>query len=283
MAARDDDRPGRPPGRGPYPGPVDETSDRVRELHGRGLPSPTEVFPEERSPVGRRVVLGMLGLAGAGVLWGAKAQSGLESLLRPVTQNDAAGLSNLLPTAGRFRIYTVTGDLPARSTDEYRLTVDGLVERPATLAYADLLDELPQTSLTRDFQCVTGWRVEDVPWRGVKLGDVLERAGADTTASHVRFHSFDGVYTETLTMEQALRDDVLVAHHMLGRPVEGKHGGPVRLYVAPMYGYKSLKWLERIEVTDDLDQPTDPGYWERRGYDTDAWVGRSNRLQDEPT
>jgi DMSO/TMAO reductase YedYZ molybdopterin-dependent catalytic subunit len=263
---------------------VDDTSDRARELQERGLAVPSEVtFPEERTAVGRRVVLGMLGLAGAGVLWGAKAQSGLEALLRPVTLNDSTGLTGLLPTAGRFRIYTVTGDLPSRSAAAYRLRVDGRVERATTLRIDDLLEELPQTSMTRDFQCVTGWRVEDVPWKGVKLADVLDHVGADTTCSHVRFYSFDGVYTETLTMEQALRDDVLVAHHMEGKPVASKHGGPVRLYVAPMYGYKSLKWLERIEVTDALDQPTDPGYWERLGYDTDAWVGGSNRLQDEPT
>ena len=70
---------------------------------------------------------------------------------------------------------------------------------------------------------------------------------------------------------------------MQNGPVTREHGGPVRLYVGPMYGYKSLKWLERIEVVDKLDDPTDPGYWERRGYDTDAWVGTSNGLNDDPT
>ncbi len=70
---------------------------------------------------------------------------------------------------------------------------------------------------------------------------------------------------------------------MLGKPVTREHGGPVRLYVAPMYGYKSLKWLDRIEVTAGLDEPTDPGYWEGFGYDVDAWVGRSNGLDDAPT
>ena len=72
---------------------------------------------------------------------------------------------------------------------------------------------------------------------------------------------------------QARRDDVLVAHAMLGKPVTREHGGPVRLYVAPMYGYKSLKWLDRIEVVDDLD----PGYWEEHGYDIDGWVGTLER------
>lgn len=248
------------------------------------VPSVAEpAFPPEDRRVGRRAVLGMLTLGSAGVLWGAKVQTRMEEVLRPLTINDQTGLSGFLPSTGRFRIYTVTGTLPARSEAEYRLTIDGDVDRTATLDLADLRERLPQTSMTRDFQCVTGWRVTDVPWRGVRLADLLTDAGVRPEATHVRFWSFDGVYTETLTLEQAMRDDVLVAHQMLGKPVTREHGGPVRLYVAPMYGYKSLKWLERIEVVHALDDPTDPGYWERLGYDVDAWVGRSNGLDDTPT
>jgi DMSO/TMAO reductase YedYZ molybdopterin-dependent catalytic subunit len=254
----------------PYPRDVDlATTPEAAEL------------PPEDSKVGRRVVLGMLGLGAGGIVWGAKVQSGLERLLRPLTMRDQTGLASFLPTAGRFRIYSVTGDLPGRSMAEYRLTVDGAVARPATLDIGDLRQRLPQTSLTKDFQCVTGWRVPDVAWEGVLLRDVLDDAGASGSATHVRFHSFDGVYTETLTMEQARRDDVLVAHRMLDGDVTREHGGPVRLYVAPMYGYKSLKWLERIEVAEELDHPRDPGYWERLGYDTDAWIGESNGRDDE--
>jgi DMSO/TMAO reductase YedYZ molybdopterin-dependent catalytic subunit len=245
-------------------------------------PEEAEYPPEDR-PVGRRALLGMFGLGAAGILWGAGVQSRLDGIQRWLSVNDSTGLSSFLPTGGRFRIYTVTGDLPSRSEAEYRLSVSGLVDRPAELDIADLRERLPQTSLTRDFQCVTGWRVEDVPWRGVRLSDVLADAGLQDGATHLRFRSFDGVYTETLTLEQALRDDVLVAHEMLDKPVTREHGGPVRLYVAPMYGYKSIKWLEGIEVVSALDEPTDPGYWERLGYDTDAWVGDSNSREDEAT
>jgi len=225
----------------------------------------------------------MLGLGAAGVLWGAKAQAGMEAILRPVSLNDRTGLTGLLPSSGRFRIYSITGSLPKRTEAEYRLRVEGRVDRPGVLDLTDLRERLPQTALTKDFQCVTGWRVADVPWQGVKLADLLADAGLQRTATHVRFWSFDGAYTETLTLDQALRDDVLVAHHMEGRRVTRAHGGPVRLYVAPMYGYKSLKWLDRVEVVDGLDDPTDPGFWERNGYDVDAWVGRSNGRSDAPT
>lgn len=240
-------------------------------------------LPPEDSPVGRRALLGMLGVGALGILWGAKVQSGLDRLLRPITLNDRTGLSSFLPTSGRFRIYSVTGGLPSRTVADYRLTVDGHVDRPATFTFDEVRARLPQTTMTKDFQCVTGWRVGDVEWEGVLLADVLDEVGVRDGATHVRFWSFDGVYTETLTMEQASRDDVLVAHKMLGKRVTREHGGPVRLYVAPMYGYKSLKWLERIEVVTELDAPTDPGYWENLGYDADAWVGRSNGRSDEAT
>ena len=117
-------------------------------------------------------------------------------------------------------------------------------------------------------------------WSGVRLGDLLNRAGLKAGAGGVEFHSFDGEYTESLTMQQALRPDVLVAYSMEGKTVSSEHGGPVRLYVAPMYGYKSCKWLDGINVVAGNPQP---GYWEEWGYDVDGWVGKSNGRDDNPT
>lgn len=228
--------------------------------------------------VGRRLVLSMLGLGAAGIVVGSKVQGVVASTLLPITSHDPTGLTNLIPGTDRFRIYTVTGKLPSRSRSDWRLKVGGLVERPQTLRFADLLD-LPATSLTVDFQCVTGWRVNDVAWRGVKLADLLDHVGVGRSATHLRFTSFDGTYSESLSLSQARRNDVLVAYEMLGKPVTSAHGGPVRLFVAPMYGYKSLKWLESIELTDGLQ----PGYWEDRGYAVDGWVGRSNGRDDRAT
>ena len=113
----------------------------------------------------------------------------------------------------------------------------------------------------------------------MKVSTLLDEAGVQDGATHLRIYSFDGAYTESLTLDQARRDDMLVVHEMMGGPVSHEHGGPVRLLAGPMYGYKSLKWLDRIEVTDRLV----PGYWEERGYDVDAWVGQSNGRGDEPT
>jgi DMSO/TMAO reductase YedYZ molybdopterin-dependent catalytic subunit len=232
----------------------------------------------EGSPIGRRVVLGMIGLGAVGVVTGKAVQNGISTALAPLQRNDPTGLTGLLP-GNYFRLYTVTNGFPSRSEAQYRLVVDGLVDRPLTLSVADL-KAMPATSLVRDFQCVTGWRVPGVHWQGVLLSVLLDRAGVRPGARALRLASFDGVYTESLTLDEARRPDVIAAYSMLGGPVSTAHGGPVRLYVAPMYGYKSLKWLSHIQVVDRVE----PGYWETEGnYDVEAWVGRSNGRNDPST
>jgi DMSO/TMAO reductase YedYZ molybdopterin-dependent catalytic subunit len=229
-------------------------------------------------PIGRRVVLGILGLGALGVVAGNDLQNAFDDVIAPVQRLDPTGLTGLLP-GNYFRIYTVTDGYPYESEADYRLTVDGLVDRPLKLSYSDLLAR-PSTSLVRDFQCVTGWRVEHVPWRGVLLSTLLDEAGVQAAGQALHFESFDGVYTESLTLAEARRPDVIVAYDMLGGPISRDHGGPVRLYVAPMYGYKSIKWLSRIEVVDRVE----PGYWETEGnYSIEAWVGHSNGRNDPPT
>ncbi|PZS25399.1 MAG: oxidoreductase [Pseudonocardiales bacterium] len=220
----------------------------------------------------------MLGLGALGVVTGRRLLDLEQGLLAPVQLRDPTGLSGLVPAGAGFRFYSVTGGQPERTSADYRLRVGGLVSRAASLSLADLHD-MPQQTIVRDFQCVTGWRVPKVRWSGVLLSDVLDRVGVAPAARAVRFSSFDGTYTESLTLDQARRRDVLVATRMLDAPVTRAHGGPVRLFVAPMYGYKSCKWLGGIELTKQVV----PGYWEDLGYDVDAWVGRSNGRGDDPT
>src|SRR2546423_4697408 len=120
----------------------------------------------EATPVGRRVMLGMGALGAAGILFGSKVQDFLERVTGPITARDGTGISSLLPT-GRFRIYTVTGDLPSKSDAAYRLKVTGSVDTPLELTLA-ALKAMPPALLTKDFQCVTGWRGPDVEWGGVR-------------------------------------------------------------------------------------------------------------------
>jgi DMSO/TMAO reductase YedYZ molybdopterin-dependent catalytic subunit len=226
------------------------------------------VAGEQGAPVGRRVILGLLGLGAAGVVSGRLVQQGLERFLAPVELHDPTGLVALLPAGDTFRFYSVTGSVPRPRPADYRLGLSGLVTRPASYSLAALL-ALPQVELTRDFHCVTGWQVRQVRWRGVRLSDLLDAAGPAPAATAVRFTSFDGVYTESLSLDQARRPDVIVALGLQDKPISHDHGGPVRMYVAPMYGYKSTKWLSGIEVTTGVRR----GYWEERGYAVNGWIG----------
>ncbi|MFJ8078604.1 molybdopterin-dependent oxidoreductase [Streptomyces sp. NPDC096176] len=220
----------------------------------------------------------MLGLGAVGVATAPYVQRGMEAFLGAAADKDPTGLSGLLPNGGGFRYYSVAASVPRKDARSYRLRIDGLVDNPTTYTLADLRS-LPQTRVVRDVQCVTGWRVPDTPFEGVKLSHLLDAAGVLPEGRAIRFTCFDGTYSESLTLSQSRRDDVLVALRMQDKPVSHTHGGPVRLYVAPMYFYKSAKWLSGITVTPGVV----PGYWEERGYDVDAWVGRSNGRTDTPT
>ncbi|MBW9215140.1 molybdopterin-dependent oxidoreductase [Mumia sp. zg.B53] len=222
----------------------------------------------EGAPVGRRAVLGLIGLGALGVITGSKVQAGLSELLAPVQLRDPTGFTSMVPLGNTWRYYSVTGEVEPRAAESYTLKVSGLVDRPATYSYADL-EALPQLSFTDTFQCVTGWHVPDVPWRGLRVADLLERAAPTDEAVGVRFRSFDGVYSVNMTLDQARADDVIVALRMYGKPVTHDHGGPVRIYSGSMYGYKSTKWLSEIEVTPD----NRPGYWEDRGYPLNGIIG----------
>jgi len=219
--------------------------------------------------VGRRVFLGMAVLGAAGIVFGAKVQNAL-------SKGVGSGLAGLIPGGNYFRIYTVSDSFPQISDSKYRLEVSGLVENPQVYTLEDL-KALPRTAFVQNFQCVTGWVVSDVHWEGVKLGDILDRAGVQKGAVALTFESYDGVDTESLTLDQAHLPDVIVAYRMLGGPVTTEHGGPVRLYVGPMFGYKSLKWLSAIRVVDQVV----PGYWEQNGYPVNGWRDGSTGPTDK--
>lgn len=217
-------------------------------------------------PVGRRVVLGVLGAGVLGVVFGPAVQ-GVWRGIRSVASQVMTGGGTVKQGAGGFRYYSIVSSVPRKDASDYRLTVGGLVDKPLAFTL-DQLRALPQSAVTKDVHCTDGWVVDEVPFTGVKLADLLDAAGVRPDAHAVRFTCFDGAYSESLTLEQARRDDVLVALTIQGGPISHDAGGPVRLYVAPMYYYKSAKWLSGIELTAEVK----PGYWEKYGYPIDGWL-----------
>ncbi len=159
----------------------------------------------------------------------------------------------------RFPVLHV-GDVPTYAPGEWNLTVGGMVNSPFTLTFEELT-ALPSVTLTTDIHCVTKWSKFDTVWRGVKVKDLLDRAGIQDGATHVMGHAEYG-YTANLPLEDALRDESMVVWEYEGEPIEPIHGGPVRLLVPNLYFWKSPKWLRGIEVMN-ADKP---GFWERNGY-----------------
>lgn len=167
---------------------------------------------------------------------------------------------------GEFRVYTIV-KMPQFTSEGWTFKVSGLVDKPLEYNWEQFL-AIPRVAQVSDFHCVTGWSVYGTTWEGIPLKRLLQEAGVRPAATHVKFYSGDGVYTDSLTMEQANLDDVLVAVLMDGKPIVRDLGGPVRLLVPKMYAYKSVKWLQAIELIDSEHI----GYWGRNGYDQHAWV-----------
>lgn len=215
----------------------------------------------------RRVFIAAALLGGSGVIYGPQIQRAISDILGGGT----SGLASYLPGGDRFRIYTVTSGYPDILYSNYSLRVSGMVENPMLLNL-DSISRLPQQEVVADFQCVTGWRVPKVVWRGVSLKDLLTLARPKSSVKGLEFLSFDGTYTESLDISQAETQGVLVATHMFDKPLSRPHGGPVRLYVPQMYGYKSIKWLSEIRAVE----VTTPGYWEQAGYPVDGYSPDAN-------
>src|SRR5690242_5946515 len=114
----------------------------------------------------------MLGLGVVGVAVGSRLQDAVVTAARPL----GTGVQGLIPAAGGFRYYSVVDSVKYRTQADYTLKISGLVKQPRTLTFAELA-ALPQTAVTRDFQCVTGWRVPKVPWSGVAMPDLLDAVG----------------------------------------------------------------------------------------------------------
>jgi DMSO/TMAO reductase YedYZ molybdopterin-dependent catalytic subunit len=166
----------------------------------------------------------------------------------------------------RFVIYAALG-IPKVDPQSWKLRVDGLVENQLEYTY-DQLVALPHLIYVRPFFCVTKWSVKDVQWEGVPLQGVVAPAKVKTEAKWVMFHCVDG-YAAPVPAEDALREDALLAFKINGKPLSAEQGFPARPFMPSLYGWKSAKWVNRIELLPEYAD----GYWEEYGYHErgDVW------------
>lgn len=163
------------------------------------------------------------------------------------------------------------GVKPKVDRASWSLTIDGAVEHPIVLRFADLL-ALEQVEDVSDFHCVTTWSKLDMQWKGVRFADLAALVEPLEQATHVMVHGYDG-YQTNLALEEALKPDVLIAHTVFGEPLAPEHGGPVRMITPQLYAWKGAKWIKRIEflVGNRL------GFWEQNGYSNTALPWRNDR------
>ena len=160
------------------------------------------------------------------------------------------------------------GQQPDIARERWRLTIDGMVERPVTLDWAGFM-ALPQTAVRSDIHCVTTWSRYDNDWSGVATRDLLDHVGPVDAAAFLTLHGYDG-YTTNVPLADFAAADALLVHSWQDKPLTREHGGPVRLVIPHLYFWKSAKWISRIEFLG-ADKP---GFWEVNGYHRrgDPWA-----------
>ena len=149
----------------------------------------------------------------------------------------------------------------------WRFRVEGEVENPINLGWGEFR-ALAKAQQVSDFHCVTTWSTYDLALSGVKFSTILELVRPTARATHVIQESADD-YTTNLPLAELIREDVLLAYEIDGEPLPVEHGGPMRMIVPHLYGWKSAKFLTRL-IFQDHDTP---GFWEVRGYHSrgDPW------------
>ncbi len=172
-------------------------------------------------------------------------------------------------TANRDFYVTSYGGTPAVDAHHWTLRIHGLVQRPFSLTYADII-RMPSIRRLLTLECIgnppDGTAIGNAEWTGLELKPLLERAGIKRNAVYAAMRAADGYYTGVPVAELTREENWLV-YRMNGEPLPREHGFPLRIFIPGKYGMKQPKWLTEIEF---VDTPF-IGYWEARGWSNEAW------------
>ena len=158
--------------------------------------------------------------------------------------------------------------IPSFSPESWNFEVTGLVKKPFVLSWSEF-QALPHMEKKTNFHCVTGWSKMDSKWGGVLFKTIYDLAEPMKDAKFATVMC-DAEYTTSLPLADLLETDVLFATDLEGKPLEPRHGGPLRLVVPDKYAYKSAKWIRKVKFTKQQEL----GYWETRSYSNtaDPWT-----------
>ena len=171
---------------------------------------------------------------------------------------------NDLSSVNDFRENSIRGPQYVKISD-YRLTVTGLTNTTDVYTYQDVLATYPHYTKVVTLFCVEGWDAT-ILWEGVLVRDLILDAGIDPRANTVIFTGHDG-YTTSFPLDYLMNNDILMAYRMNNVTLPAERGYPFQLVAQDKWGYKWIKWIEKIQLTDD---PNYRGYWEQRGYSNTA-------------
>ncbi len=147
----------------------------------------------------------------------------------------------------------------------YRLEITGLLDRNVSYSYDEVLAKFQTYQKVVTLHCVDGWSV-NILWEGFLVNDLLSQAGVNPNADTVVFYAADG-YSTALPLDYIRNNNILIASKMNGLTLPPERGFPFQLVAQSQYGYKWIKWITKIEVTNN---PNYLGYWESRGYPNNA-------------
>jgi DMSO/TMAO reductase YedYZ molybdopterin-dependent catalytic subunit len=174
-----------------------------------------------------------------------------------------------LSSINAFRENSIKGPQEI-DVDSYSLGVSGLVTNSTSYTYDEVLDGYPHYKKVVTLDCVEGWSAT-ILWEGVLVRDLLAEAGPLANAEVVIFHAYDG-YTTSLPIDYIMDNDILMAYKMNDVVLPPERGFPFQLVAESKWGYKWIKWITEIELSDDVDYR---GYWESRGYSNSANLDKS--------
>jgi len=146
----------------------------------------------------------------------------------------------------------------------YRLEITGLVSNAKTYTYDEIISR-QSFKRVATLDCVEGWSVT-ILWEGVLVRDLIKKAGADSTAKIAIFHAHDG-YSTSFPLDYIMENDIIMAYKMNDLTLPPERGFPFQLVAEKKWGYKWIKWITKIELSDDEDYR---GYWESKGYSNEA-------------